>query len=182
MSFEKFDFPVPIFISKVEEHAAIKDDVLRMIAEQKSSRITQEGMSVTTDWFDDSGKTRPYFEFLRPKMDVYIQRLMTEYFKGLVPSVNYTYKNVWYQQYYHNDEHTWHNHGSAMWANVYFVELPPGTPKTEFYIPLSDNKTMTFPVEEGTLLTFPGCVCHRSPPNEEAKRKTIVSFNISMLG
>ena len=39
--------------------------------------------------------------------------------------------NFFFQQYERDSRHDWHVHLETQWVGVYYVELPPRTPRTE---------------------------------------------------
>jgi hypothetical protein len=83
-------------------------------------------------------------------------------------------QNYWFQQYYYNNYHDWHNHPQCHFSSVYYLELPKGTPITEFKV------SQEIEAKEGDIITFPGYLFHRSPPNGLKKRKTVIVFNSSI--
>lgn len=80
----------------------------------------------------------------------------------------------WFQQYEKHDIHSWHVHGECNLSSIFYVELPGGTPNTQFSI---FGKQFEVNVEEGDILTFPSFYTHCSPSSKSEKRKSIISFN-----
>ena len=64
----------------------------------------------------------------------------------------------------------------CQWTNVYYVDIPEGSPFLEVKDPIT-KKVSTIEVEEGDILSLPSFVIHRSPPMQNDVRKTIISFN-----
>lgn len=86
---------------------------------------------------------------------------------------------IWFQQYLKDSEHGWHIHGGNF-TNVYYLELPEGTPKTQIINPYNQKDIIEVDVKEGDLLVFPSYVLHKAPKNISDKRKTIISFNVTV--
>jgi ectoine hydroxylase-related dioxygenase (phytanoyl-CoA dioxygenase family) len=87
---------------------------------------------------------------------------------------------IWFQQYLNGSEHGWHCH-SGNFTNVYYLELPEGTPKTQLVNPYNQKDIIEVDVKEGDLLAFPSYVLHKAPKNLSDKRKTIISYNIDIV-
>jgi len=85
---------------------------------------------------------------------------------------------LWFQQYLQNGTHGWHIHADN-YTGVYYLELPVGTPTTEYCNPNNMNEVNKFNVKEGDILLFPSFVVHKAIKNLSDKRKTIISFNIN---
>ena len=85
--------------------------------------------------------------------------------------------NIWFQQYNEGSTHGWHIHTQCQWSNVYYLDMPEGSPQTQLINPWNQTEVITMDVKEGDVLTFPSFVIHRAPVNENTTTKTIVSFN-----
>ena len=90
--------------------------------------------------------------------------------------------NMWFQQYYHNSKHQWHNHGNSNWSAVYYVQMPDDKIKTLLWDYHGDKIVDDIELQEGDLFVFPSNVLHCSPPNFTNKVKTIISFNMNGNG
>ena len=180
MIIEKFDFPTPIFISEVKEHSLIKETVLDMIEKVPcSGALDNKNDKLVTDFFiKDEEKT--YFKYIGPILSKYLNNHIEE--MGYINNCNIKFciAKYWFQQYHENGCHNWHFHDTC-WSNVYYLELPDDSPGTEFMVPCRERQTYFPPIKEGTLITFPSSILHRSPPNQSKKRKTIISFNAQGL-
>ncbi len=168
---------MPIIVSKFEKHYALKDELLKLIEQEKnigSQSILDTTQSISlTDWKKPSSSYRPYWNYLKPHLDEHVIKVYSE-----LQYNSLTYDNYWFQQYVTNDFHDWHVHGVTNWTNIYYVELPNNEVKTEVISP--ENYSVFVPeVEEGCILTMPAMLKHRSPKNTTTGRKTVVVFNIS---
>ena len=86
-----------------------------------------------------------------------------------------------------------HDHKPGIFSGVYYVDKPQGSgdlvfvdvnPYHEYSPRLLPGKTdpvrcpeITFNVDEGTMLIFPGWLPHKVPRNESARRRVSISFN-----
>lgn len=173
-------------ISEFDKHHLIKNNLLEAINQAEASPLqtdnikTNAGSDISrTDWkISEDGSRRwvnIFSEFLLNHLDqVY----------GSMGYSNYSIKQIWFQQYNHIDsKHAWHSHGCCF-TNVYYLEMPENSPKTEYIVPYGqygkDKIVKQFDVKEGTLLVFPSYVIHRAPPMTNTDRKTIISFNVDV--
>ena len=90
----------------------------------------------------------------------------------------YTMHDIWFQQYAKHSKHGWHTH-SANFTNVYYLQLPAGSPKTQIVSPYDQCNVIEVDVSEGDILVFPSFVIHKAPPNLLDETKTIISYNIN---
>jgi len=163
-------------IKPLKEHKEIKDTILRLINEQElyENLIEKEdGVDITRcDWSTsrwDRGRAwaQELMVYLGPHLNTTIQEM------GYVECQVH---ELWFQQYANNSTHGWHVHGQN-WTNVYYLDMPEETPKTQFINPYTKEIT-EFDVKEGDVLTFPSYVIHRAPINKSDKLKTIISWNM----
>lgn len=168
----KYSSGIPYIISRFKHHEEFKDKVLKLIENQESVSIKEIDESISrADWNIDCH--RKYWDFLFP----YIERHMEEVFSTLNAQVP-KFSNVWFQQYYSADRHGWHVHGDCFWANVYYLELPNGTPPTVFKNINEKDQFILPEVTEGDIITFPSLMEHCSPENKSNLRKTVIAFNM----
>ena len=162
-------------VSKFKYHEEIKDNLLSLIdkADYKSPKEEISEVNITkTDWFD---ATNPNREWLK-----YLVNPLAEQLKEMYMELNFdgfAIKESWFQQYLQDSEHGWHTH-SSNFTNVYYLELPEGTPKTQIVSPYDQKTIIEVDVKEGDLLIFPSFTLHKAPVNKSSERKTIVSYNI----
>lgn len=127
-----------------------------------------------TDWHLAQDYTRPWTSVVKPSLDRHMQSLM--YSMGYDQT---ELDNLWFQQYNKGSGHGWHVHMFCQWTNVYYLDFPPGSPKTQLVSPFDQSTVFELEVEEGDILTFPSMVIHRAPAVDADVVKTIVSFNIN---
>lgn len=171
---------LPIIITKVQNHKNIKARLLELIDEMPNSAIDSTNCSVSdkitkSDWLLDDSFPRPYLDFIKPTMI----DLITEAFKSF-NSVGLAFTKFWFQQYKNGDIHDWHVHSGCHFTNVYFIELPDTKFKTEIQN-WNRKKLIDLDISEGTIVTFPSMLYHRSPKNYSTDRKTIISFNVDLV-
>ena len=167
----------PYLIGRFEKHEELKDLVLAAINEQKEFEHLQEEhdeVDITRcDWTTSRWDyDRKWFQLLQPHWFDHMTKASKE--------LGYDYfrlKEIWFQQYATASQHGWHVHGSN-WTNVYYLELPANSPRTEFINPYTQATIQSFDVKEGDILTFPSFVIHRAPKNLSTDRKTIISWNM----
>lgn len=162
-------------ITNILNHATIKERLLEAIEYEKdtSLKVNNSVSSITsTDYFND--KQHSHYK------DIFLSDVVNKNYQSIANKLccdSYTVANMWYQQYYEDDEHAWHVHPDTSYANVYFLELPSKEIVTEF-LDIQSKKPFTLNnIKEGDLLTFPGHVIHRSPKNKTTDRKTVIAFN-----
>lgn len=174
----KFQLDCAYIISKFESHQKIKSDLLNMIACSESEHAISHKAEVDisrTDWNKSSDFSRSWVDyftpFLIPKMkDIYLE----------LGYDGFTVHELWFQQYYENSQHGWHTH-SANFTNVYYLELPEDSPKTQIVNAFNQSEIIELDVKEGDMVVFPSFVIHRAPINKSKERKTIISYNVNAL-
>lgn len=127
-------------------------------------------------------------ESLNVLSDYYVKYYNKTYGSLIAPVIQGVHENInriskeahdlhcvdyWTQIYLKNDTHGWHQHG-VTFASIYYVNYTDDTPGTIFrYL----NKEFSINVKEGQVLSFPGFLFHKSPPNPSDTEKIIISFN-----
>jgi len=165
---------VPVFIYTVENHAEVKPELLRLIAETPSSPVHDDGQHIHKSDWNTPTSVRPYYEKM---MEIFKPALLD--FQDQVGAKRVQMHNYWFQQYEKNGEHDWHNHPKTMYGMVYYVELPDGSPPTNL---LANNQVVVPDAKEGDILFFPSILLHRSPPNTGSGRKTSLVMNLNFEG
>lgn len=160
----------PIIINEFKYHNELKKKLLDSISECDFKNIVYDTTDITrTDYEVSCNKA--YQQILKLPLVEHMQMQMS--------SVGYDdliIHNMWFQQYEHNSSHGWHVHHNCQWTNVYYLQLPAGTPK----IVVWDNLhkiSREVPVYEGCILTMPSQLIHKAPENLSDSTKTIISFN-----
>lgn len=170
-------FPVKIF--KFEQHEQLKQKTLEAINDQELgvSRIFDNENDVTRcDW----GMTT----WEKKKRD-WVENIAEDLYNHLMnwcESLDYDFfkiNEIWFQQYIKDSHHAWHVHGGNF-SGVYYLELPEGSPKTEWIDPIT-KEIREFDVEEGDIVMFPSWLKHKSSENKSEEVKTIISWNLDAL-
>lgn len=168
-------FQIPYFVISLTEHQEIKESLLEIIDSDnitKQNVITQNQNIHKTDYFLKN-KDKLYYNIIMPLLEKSLRKCLNEIeYDKLVTNMS----SIWYQQYNKLNYHNWHDHGGARWSVVYYVELDPSSPGTQFKDCITSNP-ISPNVKEGDVIIFPGWMLHRSSPNLSRKRKTIISCN-----
>jgi hypothetical protein len=175
MQIKKYELKFHYIISSLPEHNSIKEPLLEAIKNSagKQELVKSAGLNCFSDYDMCSDFNRPWTKLMTPVFETTAKAMNELGYDG------FTLKDLWYQQYVENKQHGWHIH-SENFTNVYFLELPEGTPKTQFINPYNQKEIIEFDIKEGDILTCPSFVIHRSPPNRSDKRKTIVAYNTNV--
>jgi len=167
----------PVRINKFKEHNELKDKLLDAIARQENvENLTGPNNNITRcDWSD--------MRFDRSREWLGLMGIaLHEHLDQWAASLDYdTFQihEIWFQQYNTGSKHAWHVHG-ANFTNVYFLDLPKDSPKTQWIDPVS-KLAHEFDVEEGDIITFPSWLIHRAPENQSSEMKTIISWNMDVM-
>lgn len=173
---KKYKLDCAYLVAEFKYHNEVKDYLLSLIdrAEYNSPKEAKAEVNITkADWYNSRDVNREWFQ--------YLVRPLTEQLHEMYKELGYdtvVIKEMWFQQYLQNSEHGWHTH-SSNFTNVYYLELPEGTPKTKIVSPYDQKTIIEVDVKEGDLLVFPSFTMHKAPPNKSINlRKTIISYNI----
>lgn len=174
---KKHSIDAPYVISNFSQHELIKSKLLSLIdvAEFESPKFKTVETDITkSDWFISRNSSRPWLqEIINPLIDdVKLIYSFMGYDTVLI-------KELWFQQYQQDSQHGWHVHGSNF-TNIYYLELPAGTPKTQIVNPFNQRDVIELDVKEGDIVSFPSFIIHRAPKNCSLSRKTIISFNLDI--
>jgi len=172
---KKIKIDCPYVIKPFSKHKEMKSDELELIYSSKNDspfdKISEVNIS-RADWFNSNDMSRQWVKKFFKYFTEDILELYSEIgFDG------FRVNEIWFQQYYKESEHGWHSH-SGNFTNVYYLELPDGSPKTEILDPYSRKNKISINASEGDLVAFPSFVLHRAPVNNLDLRKTIISYNI----
>ena len=118
---------------------------------------------------------RPYAKLFTNLINPY-HIALNEHLSIPFRKINIDIDNLWFQQYNQNDTHAWHTHPKANFSNILYIEKPEEV-HTEFYCPITKKILYKPSITEGSILTFPGYLLHRSSLNKTDKTKTVIVFN-----
>jgi len=174
---EVHEFPgFVIFKSKVLNHSDIKTDLLSAIQSMGGFKLETVNQSLLdTDWYMPREMPRPYFDIIGPILENYNRNLFQKL--NIQDQQNLHLTQIWFQRYAKGDYHGLHTHGNCTFSNVYFIDLPKGTPITSFSFL---NKEYEISIDEGDIITFPGHIHHQSKPNNQDEIKTSIAFNTTL--
>jgi hypothetical protein len=158
------------------DHSEIKDVILASISTQKPEclHVTEEYCTdriSKLDWSIADNYSREWTLNFKPRLDKLLNDVANACGYAEV-QIN----ELWFQQYYTNDKHGWHTHGSNF-TGVYYLELCDTSPRTQLTNPFTQTDIIIPNVKEGDILIFPSYVIHRAPKIIDNFRKTIISFN-----
>jgi len=153
--------------TKFKYHKNLKQKFLDLIDQMPN--ISHDNIK-KTDW-----------KILEPKT---YEKLFHYYFEDILDNIGKLIKasdckitSLWFQQYYKNNSHSWHNHPGSDFSNIYYLELPNTKYKTQFYNLLTKKPFKDIKIEEGDIITFKGSMPHRSKKIISTERKTVIVFN-----
>jgi predicted 2-oxoglutarate/Fe(II)-dependent dioxygenase YbiX len=168
---------LPILVTKFKQHTRLKNQLLESIRLGPGLSLIDNHDNISkTDWNLSTDIVRPYLEILTSSL---VEHLKEAYLP--FNSTGFQVHNFWFQQYKENSTHDWHVHQAAQYTNIYYLELPAGSPRTQILNPMDFNDVIEIAAEEGDIVTLPASVFHRSPPVIGNLQKTIISFNTSLL-
>jgi hypothetical protein len=163
-------------VSKFKDHNLVKENALKLIDGSNFDRVIQTNSETDitkTDWAYSSNFERPWIKFLSQTLFNHMLNVYED-----LGYDGFTIHEMWFQQYQKNSQHGWHTH-SANFTNVYYLELPKHSPKTQIVVPFNQKEIIEIDVEEGDILVFPSFVIHKAPKNLIDDRKTIISYNVN---
>jgi len=164
---EEINFPH--YIVKYKNHLEFKNYFLPALETLKSGKTRFDGSNDLKNYFLDNKDYQPYIDFILQDLQAIINATLGKKF-------TLWKENCWFVKYEKYKHQSWHNHGLAEWAGVYYLDLDSKSPGTQFQF--NDNRIFTPNVNEGDVLLFSGKVKHRSPPNLTNKKKTVIVFDL----
>jgi|TARA_Y100000022_G_scaffold132065_1_gene114574 hypothetical protein len=172
----------PIYHFKLEEHNQIKDRLIKLLTAetdkiQTSCKDCNDPDNMTMlDFEYSTDMSRKWVKFFKPFWDSKVFELSKEVGFTEVDKVQ-----IWFQKYHKvGDGHGWHVHGGNF-TGVYYLEFGKKSPRTELVDPFT-RQIIKMNVKEGDLIFFPSHIYHRCPLVSDNNKKTIVSWNFSILG
>jgi hypothetical protein len=166
---------IPFEIIEFQNHKKIKFELLKDIENNPYPSISSYDHKISKSDWNSSSDEKNYTSLFLKEINPGI--------KGFVESINfkkYVIHDIWFQQYIDGDSHSWHNHHGCHYTCIYYLELECG-PFTQFINPIDDQSIFQIEVKEGDILVIPSMIKHRSPIITNNKRKTIISFNLSLI-
>ena len=164
-----------IFKYKIPNFENHKIKIINLIDNNINYSIKNEEETISkTDWQLPENLKQEYFFYLK-------DNILIDFNKDFLKKINAKkiyYNNYWFQIYQLGDSHSPHRHTNCMFTNIIFLNLPKANVKTNVWN--LDNTKLDFTVNEGDIITFPGCLLHESPKNIFFERKIIVSFNTNV--
>jgi hypothetical protein len=164
-------------VQKFKFHDIAKNKTLDLIENSYCSNVVNKTVDVDitkTDWDFSTDFNRSWVQFLK---DALLDQTLSIYkFLGYG---GFRLNEIWFQQYQKYSQHGWHTH-SGNFTNVYYLELPADSPKTQLVIPYFGDQIVELDVVEGDIVCFPSFVIHRTTQNLSDKRKTIISYNTDL--
>lgn len=168
---------LPYSVVRFEAHERLKQDLLRAIDETESASIKLADYQITnTDWNTECSQTRPYVDVISVELAKTLKAAFIE-----MGFDQYQVHNVWFQQYTNKSCHPWHNHGGCHFTCIYYVELPDDSLLTQFLDPIDQKSVFQIDAKEGDILIIPSLLKHQAPEVTSDVRKTIISFNASVI-
>tara|TARA_R110000803_G_C11807763_1_gene300271 strand:+ start:65 stop:607 length:543 start_codon:yes stop_codon:yes gene_type:complete len=162
-----------IFVNNITNHNQHKEVFLKYFKQQKTPEYVVGFDRISnTDWKNSYDKTREWVHYFKDNVFNQVAQSLADDLMASEIEID----NVWYQQYEKNDTHGWHSHIRTQFTNVYYVELPDTSVKTEI------AGVEDIEIREGDILSFPAYLFHRSNINQSNQRKTVISFNTSYAG
>tara|TARA_R110000744_G_scaffold186009_1_gene305400 strand:- start:710 stop:1249 length:540 start_codon:yes stop_codon:yes gene_type:complete len=164
-----FELKSYYIVTDIKEHKQIKQKLLDLINLMPNSSFKSISK---TDWNLPKEHKREYLNYFYGMLSPYLNE-MCEKLKCTTCSID----NGWFQVYNKNDKHEWHTHPKTNYTNVYYLNLPNKSIRTNVYDLMSNKIIDDLEVNEGQLLTLPANFIHRSPSNNTNDKKIIISFN-----
>lgn len=166
-------FGLPVFVYKVDNHDELKPQILMALESSGKHSILEANQRITnTDWLLPADYVKGYRDIVAGVVDTHLTALSNDLY---LTQRQWVLAGLWFQQYEEGDFHNLHVHGNCSYANVYYVELGELASKTTFTI---RGEEFEVDVEEGSILSFPGFIEHKSKPNSGG-RKTVIAYNSS---
>ena len=168
-----FEMKSYYMVTDIKEHSEIKKKLLNLINIMPNENLNSTLDNIfKTDWNLPKEYKREYldyfYEIIKPYMNEMAKKLKC---------TSWDIVNGWFQIYNENDNHSWHVHTHTNYTNVYYLNLPDNSVKTQIYDVVTNKILDNFEVSEGQILTLPAHILHKSPKNNSKDKKIIISFN-----
>lgn len=198
-------FSVPFFEMHLNEidNNYIAHEISNVFDEMPVKRVLSEHWRENVETAGENPKGYSTFNdvskdlLANPKFDNLFKTIgdvCTQGFGQLEYHGKWKYENAWASIYPRGAFVDRHNHGTAHWSGVYYVEVPDEGAMICFDDPkeyslshephgfkFRGRMQSSFRPKPGTLLVWPGYVNHSSLPNNSDLNRTIISFNINCI-
>ena len=163
-----------IFLYSVPNFSKHKNKLIELIYEIPINGLyCNEQRIYHQDYNLPPGFTRSYYNY-------FVNNIYPNFHSEFcnINKTTFSLEHTWFQIYKKNDFHKWHIHGKCHFTNIFYINLPNESVKTEI-----DNfgEKFTAEVKEGDILTIPSYWKHCSPINSSDQDKIIISFNSSVI-
>ena len=172
-------FSVPLIHYEIANWHIAKKQILDALPQECPEHADPQDNGLFTDFFLTSAKDAKIPEYSDTVINI-IQPYLSDFSNNARVEIT----DMWYQKYYKNVQHSFHNHGHSGWSAVIYVEFDPKLHEgTRFISPFNNvwNGNLEMyqpPVREGDMIIFPSTIAHEAPPNRSDVRRTIVSYNM----
>ena len=163
---------IDCFSSMNQSHAEMKPVLMDLLKVTKCHSINNEMEIVSRTDMDFRSEDRdwiaPLIHTVAPHMDAMCQQMMMG---------TWNISSAWFFEYHKGEYAQWHVHPNCMWTNVYYLDMPEGSPRTTMLSMPDGVELEICNIEEGMILSFPSTMIHCSRPNISDKPKTVIAFN-----
>ena len=173
-------FHVPIFIYEFTNWSnKFKEEILSHLEFSPLNKRRK----IQTDYISDKKNAPPYKEFIlsciKNKLDDFCLEIQT-------PRKNLVVIDMWYETANQYEYHALHNHGAYGYSACWYIDFDNTQhTSTVFHSPFINflngvNISYQPQVTEGDLVFFPSTIMHENLSNESRKKRTVISFNLSI--
>jgi hypothetical protein len=169
-------FAIHYFPQRIVGWAEKKAELLKYISEYDFERGDAQPFL--------SDRTNDGRSYIQPFCKIFSEEL-NEFGKAAMLS-RLDVLSIWTIKYENGDYHPAHNHRSAGYSGILYLDYDaelhtPSTYICPFNNPVSDRTQLFTPeVKEGDLIIFPSSVLHYCAPNASDMPRRIVSFDMSV--
>ena len=173
-------FHIPLFSYRFANWSSkFKEEVLNQLERSPLKKKNR----VQTDYVEKRENRPPYKEFISGCIE---DKLMDFCQEIKIPRHHLVIDDMWYETAKQYDNHAVHNHRAYGYSACWYVDFDNTKhTSTKFYAPFNNfltgfNMDHQPNVIEGDLVLFPSSIMHENVCNESSKKRTVVSFNVSI--
>ena len=173
-------FHVPIFCYRFINWS---DKFKKEILSQLELSPLKKNNRIQTDYNDIKENCPPYKGFVVSC----VEDKLNDFCKEInISRTSLVVRDMWYETAIQYDNHPIHNHGALGYSACWYVDFDNTKhTSTKFYAPFNNfltgfNMDHQPNVIEGDLVLFPSSIMHENVCNESSKKRTVVSFNVSI--